>query len=154
MSIAYLSCALVALAVVALAPGMWKVGRRQSVFRRELPRIYELADVLSVPLPAGAYFYNLDGSFSEIPQKLKQYRDIERDLQGLDPVAWAFLKSELKPLLATRDPKRGWQPLFDKLNQAKGYNHLKTADIRTSPSFRRLSSRAKGRRTCAQSPRR
>jgi hypothetical protein len=26
-----------------------------------------------------------------------------------------------------RTPVRGWQPLFDKLNQAKAYNYLKQA---------------------------
>jgi hypothetical protein len=45
----------------------------------------------------------------------------------LDADAWTFLKDEVAPLLATRDPKRGWQSLFDKLNQAKAYNHLKDA---------------------------
>lgn len=46
-------------------------------------------------------------------------------MAGLDPSAWAFLKSEVVPLLLVRDVIRGWQPLFDKLNQAKAYNHLK-----------------------------
>jgi hypothetical protein len=28
-------------------------------------------------------------------------------------------------LLTVRDAKRGWQPLFDKLNQAKAFNYLR-----------------------------
>jgi hypothetical protein len=51
-------------------------------------------------------------------------------LQGLDAAAWNFLKSELEPLLTAQDAKRGWQPLWDRLNQAKAYNHLKDARYR------------------------
>jgi hypothetical protein len=34
------------------------------------------------------------------------------------------LSSETIPLLTRRDPARGWRALFDKLNEAKGYNYL------------------------------
>jgi hypothetical protein len=101
------------------------------VYRKELPRIYELRDLLPDPVPTRAYFQNLDKSLSEIPQKLWQYRDLEQDLAGLDPTAWAFLKSEVTPLLVVKHEKRGWEPLFDKLNQAKAYNHLKRAGYET-----------------------
>ncbi|HME23089.1 MAG TPA: hypothetical protein VKI44_17455 [Acetobacteraceae bacterium] len=50
--------------------------------------------------------------------------DLERQLQGLDEVAWAFLKKKLKPLLGRRHPTRGWQQLFDTINEARGYNFL------------------------------
>lgn len=88
-------------------PGL-TLGRKRQVFRRELPRIYELADMLPEPPPPEGYFRSLDRSLAEIPQKLKQYRDIERDLKGLDPEAWSFIKSELTPLLVAKDSKRGW----------------------------------------------
>jgi hypothetical protein len=101
------------------------------MYRKELPRIYELRDLLPDPLPAKAYFQNLDQSLSAVPQKLRQFRELERDLQELDPDAWAFLKSEVLHLLQVKDEKRGWQPLFDKLNQAKGYNYLKRAGYMT-----------------------
>jgi hypothetical protein len=100
------------------------------MFRNELPRIYELRDLLPNPPPADSYFRDLDRSLAEIPQKLRQFRDLERALQGLDLAAWDFLKSEVLPLLRVRDPKRGWQPLWDKLNQVKAYNHLKGAGYR------------------------
>jgi hypothetical protein len=115
------------------------------MFRKQLPRIYELRDLLPTPLPPDGYFRNLDQSLAEIPQKLRQFRDIESDLQGLDQSAWNFLKSELTPLLTVRDPARGWQPLFNILNQAKAYNYLKRsgcADIAFVPP-----SRVKGKRT-------
>jgi hypothetical protein len=95
------------------------------MYRRELPRIYELVESLPAPAPPGAYFQNLEASLAQIPQKLRQFRDLEQDLEGLDDASWRFLKEELVPLLMARDPQRGWQPLFDKLNQAKAYNYLK-----------------------------
>jgi hypothetical protein len=114
--------------IVLLAAGTMLIRwRKRPMYRKELPHIYELRDLLPDPLPPKAYFQNLDNSLSEIPQKLRQYRDLEGDLAGLDPVAWAFLKSEVKPLLQTKHEKRGWEPLFDKLGQAKAYNHLKRA---------------------------
>jgi hypothetical protein len=97
------------------------------VYRGELPRIFELRDLVQHSSSRDAYFQNFEKSLSEIPQKLQQFRDIERDLQGLDAEAWAFLKSEVAPLLAAKDPKRGWQLLFDKLNQAKAFNYLREA---------------------------
>jgi hypothetical protein len=115
------------------------------MFRKELPRIYELRDLLPDPLPSGAYFQNLDESLARIPQKLKQFRDIERDLDGVDPEAWEALKSELKPLLAAKHPTRGWQALFDKLNETKAYNYLKNtgyAGVRFIPR-----SKLRGQRT-------
>ena len=117
---------------VAFVLGMlvWIWWRRKTVHRRELPRIYELRDLLPNPPPPGAYFCDLDKSLAEIPQELRQFRDLESDLQGLNAAAWNFLKSELEPLLTAQDAKRGWQPLWDRLNQAKAYNHLKDAGYR------------------------
>jgi hypothetical protein len=97
------------------------------MYRQELPRVYELRDLVQYSSSPDAYFQNFEKSLSKIPPKLKQFRDIERDLQGLDAEAWAFLKGEVTPLLAAKDPKRGWQLLFDKLNQAKAFNYLKDA---------------------------
>ena len=34
------------------------------------------------------------------------------------------LKSEARPHLKAPDQKRRWPQLFDRLNEAKGYNHL------------------------------
>jgi len=43
----------------------------------------------------------------------------------LDKNAWEFLKSESEPHLTTGKPQgRGWEPLFNFLNQARGYVYL------------------------------
>jgi hypothetical protein len=116
----------IGLTACALTAGaVWFVRWRQPLYRKALPRIYELRDLIPNPVPPAAYFRNLDQSLSENPIKLRQFRDIEADLAGLDARAWALLKSEVTPLLTAKDAKRGWQPLFDKLNQAKAFNYLK-----------------------------
>jgi hypothetical protein len=116
----------VVVATLALIATLWMC-RRKAVYRKELPRVFELHDLVQPSSSPEAYFQNFEKSLSEIRPKLKQFRDIEEDLQGLDANAWAFLKSEVAPLLAAKDPKRGWQSLFDKLNQAKAFNYLKNA---------------------------
>jgi hypothetical protein len=72
------------------------------------------------PDPADYYF---DIADSNVVQT-KHVREIERDLQPLDNVAWEVLKRDLIPLVTKRHRKRGWQQLLDKLNEAKGYNYL------------------------------
>ena len=93
--------------------------------RNELAHVYELRDLLPDPVPTGAYFANFDETLTDWPGKKQHFLDIEAELQGLDASGWSFLKNELAPLLRARHPVRGWQQLFDKLNQTKGYNHLK-----------------------------
>lgn len=115
------------------------------MFRGQLPRIYELRGLLPKPTPVGAYFQSLDESLAKTPQKMKQYRDLEAVLQVLDDSAWSTLKAEVKPLLTAKHPLRGWQPLFDKLNEANAYAHLARVGctgIRFIPR-----SKTKGRRT-------
>jgi hypothetical protein len=130
---------------LTIALAAWASRRKTAMYRRQLPRIYELRDLIPKPAPSDSYFRNLDESLTENPRKLKQYRDIENDLQGLDPDAWTFLKAELRPLISTMDAERGWQPLFDKLNQAKAYNYLKSLGY-SAVAFIPPSS-ATGRRT-------
>jgi len=94
------------------------------MYRKQLPRVYELRDMAQSPPSAEAYFSDFDNKLQENRVRLKHFRDIEAELQGLDASAWSYLKAQLAPLLAVRIEKRGWQALFDKLNEAKGYNHL------------------------------
>jgi hypothetical protein len=117
----------------------------RGVYRKELPRVYELHDLIQNARPPDAYFRDFDRSLGEYPQKRKQFRDIQGDLQGLDPAAWAYLKSEAASLLAAKDARRGWQALFDILNQAKAYNYLQCLGCRNIAFI--PMSRAKGQLT-------
>jgi len=90
-----------------------------------------------------AYFQVNDDKFSN-PLKVRYFRRIENDLQGLDADAWDALKSAAaRRLIRTKD--RGWQPLFDTLNEAKAYNHpvaIGCTSVRFIPQ-----SKNKGQRT-------
>ncbi|SRR6266446_1317356 len=105
------------------------------------PRLCQLRDELPKPTPTDAY--NFDTKDNAI--KLKHFRDIEAELQGLDSRSWDRLKADLVPLLTTRGPRRGWQALFDKLNEAKGYNYLVRIGCRDVQFVPRSS--AKGQQT-------
>jgi hypothetical protein len=95
------------------------------MYRKELPRVYELHDLITTPRPPEAYFRDFDQSLADYPQKRRHFRDIESDLKELDAAAWDFLKADVASLLTAKDTKRGWQALFDILNHAKAYNYLK-----------------------------
>jgi hypothetical protein len=111
------------LIALAARAAIWWPHERPSVFRNELPRIFELHDLF--PVAAPFLFRDLERSLGELPQKLRQYRDVERDLQGLDTTAWTFLKEEVAPLLIAKNAVRSWEPVWNRLNQAKAYNYLK-----------------------------
>ena len=115
------------------------------VYRNELPRVYELRDMAQSPPSMEAYFYDFDYKLGDSPVRLKHFRDIEAELRGLDATAWSQLKIQLSPLLTIKIEGRGWQALFDKLNEAKGYNHLVSVGC-TNVAFIPVSSE-KGKRT-------
>jgi hypothetical protein len=96
------------------------------MFRTQLPRIHELRDATADPESPDAYFQNFDGYLQGSNHVKEYYGRLETALQGLDHNAWEFLKGDASPYLATRDRSgRGWQQLFDILNQAHAYNYLR-----------------------------
>ena len=92
--------------------------------RDTVPRMHEIRDLLSDPESPSSFFRDFDTSIAENAVKRKIVADLEAELQGLDYAAWNFLKRQVAPLFELRNPPRGWQAAFDKLNQAKAYNHL------------------------------
>lgn len=96
------------------------------MFREELPRLYELRDCIADPASPNAYFHDFDQNLARSAHIKDLYLRSERDLQALDDKAWEHLKGEALPRLTARDKKgRGWQQLFDILNEARAYNYLK-----------------------------
>ena len=95
-----------------------------SMFCEQLPRIGELQDLIPDPDAPGSYFQNF-GSALRNSSARRKYNALERELKGLDPNAWAALKTEALPYLTRKDSNgRGWQQLFDILNQARAYTYL------------------------------
>lgn len=115
------------------------------MFRTQLPRIYELRDLIADPTSPDAYFQNFDNNVQDSLHVRQIYVRWEKDLQGLDDDAWEFLKREASPYLIHKDRSgRGWQQLFDILNQARAYNYLKiigSSNIRFIPRAKQRSTR-------------
>jgi hypothetical protein len=94
-------------------------------FRNQLPRFFELKDLLTDSGHPGAYFRDFEDRLRD-PSCFATFAIWEKELQGLDPVAWASLKKKATPYLKRRDKKgRGWQQLFDFLGEASGYRYLR-----------------------------
>ncbi|MCF3641683.1 hypothetical protein LXM94_17055 [Rhizobium sp. TRM95111] len=95
----------------------------------EFPRLHELRKLLPELLPQDAYFRGFETSVETCPAARKWFSDLERDLARLDSEAWESLKVKAKPYLTKRDKARGWQQLYDILNEAKAYIFLMDNDF-------------------------
>jgi hypothetical protein len=101
------------------------------MFRKELPRIYELRDQIKNPDSPNSCFQNLDNNLQD-PNVMQAWRRIEDDLKELDHATWDFLIKEAFVYLPKWDEKskrdgepRGREPLLNILYQAKAYNYLR-----------------------------
>lgn len=88
-------------------------------------RINELVS-LHHPDDVRSRFYRFWESFFDIPERAKAFTAIENELSSLEEQAWFFLKNEAKDLIIKSNCQRGWNQLFEKLNEAKGYCFLKS----------------------------
>lgn len=98
------------------------------MFRSKLPRLYELKDLITDPSSPCAYFQNFEEKLQQSDHVMDVYGRWERALQSLDESAWLYLSHEALPHLVVRDSSRGWQSLFNILNQAHAYDYLKRLD--------------------------
>lgn len=87
-------------------------------------RLNELA-YLHRPEDERSRFFRFWESFYEIPERVQEFSLIENELSELDHKSWYFLKDEARELCVKSDERRGWNQLFEKLNEAKGYCFLK-----------------------------
>lgn len=95
------------------------------MFRSEMPRVYELQDLIADRSASNAYFQKFDTTLRGEPEKRKTWLARERTFQRLDQKAWTFLKKEAQPYLTKPDSKgRGYQQLISMLNQAWAYEYL------------------------------
>jgi hypothetical protein len=93
--------------------------------RAEMPRVYELCDLIADRLSPSSYFQDFDRSVVSYPEKKRVWLAREREFQRLDNADWEFLKNEARLYLSARDSKgRGWEQLISILNQARAYNYL------------------------------
>ena len=100
-----------------------------------LPRLYELKDMTDQSRP-DAYFQDFESRFAEGRTVLDHYQKLERCLAGLDDNAWSDLRGRAVAVAHIRKNGRGWEALFDVLNEATAYDflkHLGCLDIRFIP---------------------
>jgi hypothetical protein len=131
--------------VLCGASGAWLasrlVKRPQSPtlsFERVLPRLHELLQCAPID-DSSAYSPDLGASLLATRGKLEAFIKVEQSLAALDSGAWLHLKSRAVPRLSRRDPARGWRELFDTLNEARAYRHLRRlgcTEIRFIPETR------------------
>lgn len=98
----------------------------QSPFAKMFPRLYELKSAVPDPTHPNAYFRHFVERIAESEHVRNLCMKVERPLDALDPEAWRDLKERASPYLMVRDEKRGWQALFDTLNESKGYAYLQS----------------------------
>jgi hypothetical protein len=88
------------------------------------PRLYELKAATPDSSHPDAYFRCFETNLQSEHVRFV-YMQFERPLQSLDADAWSVLKQRVTPLLSARSASRGWQKLFDALNEARGYAYLR-----------------------------
>ncbi|MSO63060.1 MAG: hypothetical protein EXQ50_13390 [Acidobacteria bacterium] len=94
--------------------------------RERLPRAFELKDLVETPAHPHAYFQGFEESLASRPLKLDAFLRLEGQLAYLDEQSWSDLKARAaRHLVSTRrEEGRGWQQLFDALNEARAYGYL------------------------------
>ena len=96
-----------------------------SELRRSLPRVFELRDSVR-DSHYDNFFREFETSTLNIPAKRRAFERLELQLSSLDIAAWQDLKGRAVPELQRRRRGRGWQSLFDLLNEAKGFAYLQS----------------------------
>ncbi|HTU44548.1 MAG TPA: hypothetical protein VMF91_05775 [Bryobacteraceae bacterium] len=76
--------------------------------------------------PPDGYFQNFEHNLASSEHIRTIYQGWEQTLASLDASAWEYIKAEAAPRLKVRDGRgRGWEQLFDILNEARAYRYLK-----------------------------
>jgi len=98
-----------------------------TLLRKDLPRVLELKNTLSDRTNSDAFFQNFEKSIQESNRKLDAFRKVEAVLSALDADGWNSLRQRASSHLTRPSPHkgRGWQSLFDVLNEANAYAYLR-----------------------------
>lgn len=104
---------------------LWKSRAVKIDYRARLPRLFELRDELKDPVHTDAYFKDFESKLAN-QHIFDLYERLERYLAALDSASWQDLKKRAagKLIARQRQEGRGWQDLFDVLNEAIAYAYL------------------------------
>ncbi len=107
---------------------LWSPGAAATTasIRERLPRVFELKDQLQDPDNAHAYFQDFESTIARNPLKQDAFIRLEEQLAQMDEASWRDLAARAARHLVstTRDRGRGWQQLFDQLNEARAFGYL------------------------------
>ena len=94
--------------------------------QKRLPRVFELKELVEDPGNEHAYFQDFEASIARNPLKQDAFIRLEVQLAQMDEASWQDLAARAARHLVstTRDEGRGWQQLFDALNEARAYGYL------------------------------
>jgi len=120
---------------------LWKPRAPAAVDHRlRLPRLFALKDSIDNPSNPDAYFQDFDTKLAN-RHIFDQYEKLEKYLAALDGRSWDGFHARAtgKLVARQRDKGRGWQDLFDVLNEAVAYAYLAARgaqEIRFLPTAR------------------
>lgn len=97
--------------------------KSMQVHQPKLERIKELLAAAQDARRPTSYARHLENFVATNAVMRKILADYEQDLRALDAPSWGTLKTAAVKRLI-RNEKRGWEPLFGILNEAKAYAHL------------------------------
>ena len=101
----------------------------------EFPRLGELAS-FHREISTSRFYGFPHSQHLEIEEVRRKFQALEEDLSCLDQESWQFLLNEARDLTLLKSDPRGWNQLFEKLNETKGYRYLQElgcSDIRFIP---------------------
>lgn len=105
---------------------LWMPGPLARDLSALLPRLLELRDLTPDPSHPDAYFTDFESKLQS-DHVFGIYKRLEGYLAALEPAAWHDLRARARATLIARQRTtgRGWQDLFDVLNEAIAYAYLK-----------------------------
>lgn len=100
------------------------------MFRYEMPRVFELIDLIENRDSYNSYFCDFENTAKKYPFKQKVWTDNEKIFQSLELKAWKVFKENIAKSLNTKTgidvggKNREWEHVIDTINEARGYNYL------------------------------
>lgn len=97
-----------------------------SSFAETFPRLYQLKAAVPDPTHPDAYFQHFEERLAQSEHIRNQFLRVERSLEALDEGAWRDMLQRAAPQTMSRHPTRGWESLFNTLNESKAFAYLRT----------------------------
>jgi hypothetical protein len=90
------------------------------------PRLSQLKTAVPDPTHPDAYFQHFEERLAESEHIRNQFLRVERTLEALDEDAWHDMLQRAAPQTMQRHPTRGWESLFNTLNESKAFAYLRS----------------------------